>query len=51
MEFNPLPHLLYTGFTIIEIGLFYGGEHMEAKMCSKEPRRRVITLQILVEFF
>ena len=31
MEFNPLPDLLNTGFTIIEIGLFYGGEHSEAK--------------------
>ena len=26
MEFNSLPDLLNTGFTIIEIGLFYGGE-------------------------
>ena len=31
MEFNPLPDLLNTGFTIIEIGLFYGGEHLGAK--------------------
>ena len=28
MEFNPLPNLLNTGFTIIEIGLFYGGENL-----------------------
>ena len=34
MEFNPLPHLLNTGFTIAEIGLFYGGEHFGAKICS-----------------
>ena len=27
MEFNPLPDLLNTGFKIIKIGLFYGGEH------------------------
>ena len=27
MEFNPLPVLLETGFTIIEISLFCGGEH------------------------
>ena len=33
MEFNPLPDLLNTGFTIIEIGLFYGGEHLGAKIC------------------
>ena len=26
MEFNPLPDLLNTGFTIIEIGMFYGGK-------------------------
>ena len=32
MEFNPLPDLLNTGFTIIEIGLFYGGENLEAKI-------------------
>ena len=28
MEFNPLSDLLNTGFTIVEIGLFYGGEHL-----------------------
>ena len=33
MEFNPLPDLLNTGFTIVEIGLFYGGEHLGAKIC------------------
>ena len=33
MEFNPLPDLLNTEFTIIEIGLFYGDEHLGAKMC------------------
>ena len=33
MEFNPLPDLLNTGFTIVEIDLFYGGEHLGAKMC------------------
>ena len=27
MEFNHLPDLLSTGITIIEIGLYYGGEH------------------------
>ena len=27
MEFNPLPDLLNTGFTVIKISLFYGGEH------------------------
>ena len=32
MEFNPLPDLLNTGFTIIEFGLFHGGEHLEAKI-------------------
>ena len=32
MEFNPLPDLLNTGFTIIEMGLFYGGENLEAKI-------------------
>ena len=32
MELNLLPELLNTGwFTIIDTGLFYGGEHMEAK--------------------
>ena len=31
MEFNPLLDLLNTGFTIIKIGLFYGGEHLGAK--------------------
>ena len=34
MKFNPLPDLLNTGFTIIEIGLFYSGEHLGAKMCG-----------------
>ena len=34
MGFNPLPDLLNTGFTIIEIGLFYGGENLEAKICK-----------------
>ena len=33
MEFNPLPDLLNTRFTIVEIGLFYGGEHLGAKIC------------------
>ena len=33
MEFNPLPDLLNIGFTVIEIALFYGGKHMEAKLC------------------
>ena len=28
MEFNTLPDLLNTGFTIIEIGLFYVGENI-----------------------
>ena len=31
MEFDPLPDLLNTGFTIVEIGLFYSSEHLEAK--------------------
>ena len=34
MEFNHLPDLLNTGFTIVEIGLFYGGEHLGAKICN-----------------
>ena len=34
MELNPLPDLLVTGFTIIEIGLFHDdGENMEEKIC------------------
>ena len=33
MEFHPLQDLLNTGYTIIEIGLFSGGEHLEAKIC------------------
>ena len=33
MEFNPLPDLLNIRFTNIEIGLFYGGEHLGAKIC------------------
>ena len=33
MEFNPLPDFLNTGFTIVEIGLFYGGEHLGVKIC------------------
>ena len=28
-----LPDLLNTRFTIVEIGLFYGGEHLGAKIC------------------
>ena len=33
-EFNPLQDLLNTGFTIIEIDLFYGNnENLEAKIC------------------
>ena len=32
MESNPLPGLLNTGYTIIEFGLFYGGENLEAKI-------------------
>ena len=32
MEFNPLQHLLNTGFTVAEIGFFYGGEHFGAKI-------------------
>ena len=34
MKFNPMPDLLYTGFTIIEINLFYGGEYLRAKICG-----------------
>ena len=33
MEFNPLPDLLNTSFTITKIGLFYGSEHLGAKIC------------------
>ena len=33
MELNTFPDLLNTGFTIAEIGLFYGGKHLEAKIC------------------
>ena len=40
MDFNPLSHLLNTRFTIIEIGLFYGGKHLEAKLC------RILTLKL-----
>ena len=32
MEFNSLADLLNTGFTIIEIGLLYCGENLEAKI-------------------
>ena len=31
MEFSPLPDLLNTRFTIIEISFFYGGKHLEQK--------------------
>ena len=66
MKFNLL---LNTGFTVIEIGLLYGGEHLGANICRfltfltwsiqdgdfwsvlNRRRRRVKTLQILVEFF
>ena len=30
---DPLPDLLNNGFTIIDTGLFYGGEHLWAKIC------------------
>ena len=33
MEFNPLPDSLNTGFTVVEIGLYYGGKHLEANIC------------------
>ena len=33
MEFSTLPDLKNTGFKIIEVGLFYGGEHLEVKIC------------------
>ena len=33
MEYNPLPDLLNTIFTIFEISLFYGCEHLGAKIC------------------
>ena len=33
MKFNPLPDLLNIGFTIAEIGLFYGGELLGRKIC------------------
>ena len=32
MEFNPMPDLLNTRFTIVEIGLFFDGEHLGAKI-------------------
>ena len=32
MEFNRLLDLLNTGFNIIEIGLFCGGDHLGAKI-------------------
>ena len=32
MAFNPLSDLLNIGFTIIEIGLFKGRKHLEAKI-------------------
>ena len=34
MELNPLPGLLKIRFKITEIGLFYGGEHLGAKLCK-----------------
>ena len=57
MVFNHLPDLLNTGFTIVEIVLFYGGENLEAKICRFQAlfgqhghvyrgRRRVKTLQM-----
>ena len=33
MKFNPLPDLLNIRFTVTEIDLFYGGEHLGAKIC------------------
>ena len=33
MEINPLPGLLHNGFTITEIVLFYGGVHLNTKIC------------------
>ena len=54
---------LNTGFKITEIGLLYGGEHLEAKICRfltfltkwwcllNRRRQRDKTFQILVEFF
>ena len=62
-EFNLLQDLLNTEFTIIEIGLFHGGEHLDAKICRLPAdffgqhgllyrgQRRVKTFHILVEFF
>ena len=32
IEFNLLPDLLNTRFTIVKIGLFYGGEYLEVKI-------------------
>ena len=32
MEFNPFPDSLNTGFSIIEICLFYGGKHWSENM-------------------
>ena len=63
MEFSPLPDLLNTRFRIIEIGLFYGGQHLHGSENMQIPdfleqhghiyrgQRRVRTLQLLVEFF
>ena len=58
MEFNTLPDLMNTGFTIIEIGLFYGDWDTKIRwiqdgdFCSVLNRgRRMKTLQLLVAFF
>ena len=59
MEFNPFPDLLNTGFTVIEIGLFYGVETWKQKYANSKlfsdnmamflrPTTKI--LQILVEF-
>ena len=62
MEFQLLPDLLNTGFTIIEIGLLYGGENWTQRDEDSNffwqngevyliSWRCVKTLQIFVEFF
>ena len=52
MEFNLLPDVQNTGFIIMEIGLFNGGEHFFGQHGHVYREwQRVKTLQILVKFF
>ena len=50
MEFNPLPDLLNTGFTVVEIGLFYGGEHLGAKICRFLTCFNKITFKMVIQY-